>query len=514
MKIFLIKTILLGSVMIGLCCAKNSENTDGRVSVAVVGAGIAGLTAAYYLEKAGVDVCVYEARNRVGGRILTAIINGSVTELGGYNIADGGEALHLRALASELEISFENEKYFLGANFFNGEKLVPFSELCRVPDVAQADLYEHLKKIASQSKSMKDVVGQLFEEGSDSYRLLRMRLMGYEGAALEDLSSNYVETLYYMLQGGVAAAHKFDEEKQSIDRVFIKTGNATLPVKIAEKLGDRVNLGCELISIDRDDTNRYVLKFKNEKVVKADYVVLAIPPSIYSKISFSEDVIPTDRLAEISSIKLGENAKIVMPFDVEKLKTDFTVNDTTLVCHAGADNLLLAYQCGEKSFFDKQSFNGFDFDGKVLLEQATQGSVVIPTRAVCAKDEQFASYEDVIVGKSWPADPYACGSYAYVSPGQENYFLTSAESFDKGLYEKFDRIAGLGDHVFAFASHGKIYFAGEHASILREVPGTMEAACESGVRIALAIQSLFDWEIRFNKSLSERRCVCLLGEAR
>lgn len=33
----------------------------------------------------------------------------------------------------------------------------------------------------------------------------------------------------------------------------------------------------------------------------------------------------------------------------------------------------------------------------------------------------------------------------------------------------------------------QIYFAGEHSSILSEVPGTMEAACESGERVARAI---------------------------
>lgn len=32
-----------------------------------------------------------------------------------------------------------------------------------------------------------------------------------------------------------------------------------------------------------------------------------------------------------------------------------------------------------------------------------------------------------------------------------------------------------------------LYFAGEHATILLDVPGTMEAACESGERVAQAI---------------------------
>lgn len=44
--------------------------------VAVVGAGLAGLTAAIYLQRNGADVTVYEASDRVGGRVTTDLIDG------------------------------------------------------------------------------------------------------------------------------------------------------------------------------------------------------------------------------------------------------------------------------------------------------------------------------------------------------------------------------------------------------------------------------------------------------
>ena len=55
----------------------------GRKSVAVLGGGIAGLTAAYELGKAGYTVTVLEARNRPGGRNWTVRGGTSETDLKG-----------------------------------------------------------------------------------------------------------------------------------------------------------------------------------------------------------------------------------------------------------------------------------------------------------------------------------------------------------------------------------------------------------------------------------------------
>lgn len=58
--------------------------------IAVVGAGFAGLWAAWYLQRCGAEVTVYEATNRVGGRVLTDhnFISGKVTEAGAELIGE------------------------------------------------------------------------------------------------------------------------------------------------------------------------------------------------------------------------------------------------------------------------------------------------------------------------------------------------------------------------------------------------------------------------------------------
>jgi len=50
--------------------------------VAIVGAGIAGLAAAYELAKAGAYVVLYEKDDYVGGHAKTVVVNGVDLELG------------------------------------------------------------------------------------------------------------------------------------------------------------------------------------------------------------------------------------------------------------------------------------------------------------------------------------------------------------------------------------------------------------------------------------------------
>ena len=84
-----------------------TENGSGRRSVAVVGGGVSGLSAAFLLRSAGLDVTVLEGSPRLGGKL-------AVSEVGGIAVDSGAEALLARrpegtGLIGELGLSGQLE---------------------------------------------------------------------------------------------------------------------------------------------------------------------------------------------------------------------------------------------------------------------------------------------------------------------------------------------------------------------------------------------------------------------
>src|ERR671921_1949513 len=75
---------------------------DMAVDVVIVGAGLAGLTAARELERSGAAVIVLEAQDRVGGRTMAGRVAGTTVEMGGQ--WTGPDQRRIGALARDLGV--------------------------------------------------------------------------------------------------------------------------------------------------------------------------------------------------------------------------------------------------------------------------------------------------------------------------------------------------------------------------------------------------------------------------
>ena len=84
-----------------------ASGSEADVDVAVVGAGLSGLTAARELRRSGASVVVLEARDRVGGKMHTVSIDGCAVDLGAHWV--GPTQRRVLALADELGIAVEKQ---------------------------------------------------------------------------------------------------------------------------------------------------------------------------------------------------------------------------------------------------------------------------------------------------------------------------------------------------------------------------------------------------------------------
>lgn len=443
-------------------------------TVVVVGAGLAGLTTAYRLKQKGIEVQVYEARSRVGGRVFSAKIGDDEVELGGQNITDGGDAENLRRLIDEFQLELKVNRYHHDYHYFNGEEFLS-KHLLIDKKFTHEDLKIQLAQVVQRSHNMKDVLDGLLKEEDPLYRATSVTLAAYEGAPPEKLSTLYANTLYHMLLGGICSVHpSVEQEENCIDIVSIKGGNALLPEELARLLGERVHLNMPLVAVSKGSEGAYELVFQNGQRVKADIVVLAIPCSVYQDIVFEGNLIPEKKLESIKSVQYGTNAKILIPFPKPPERKGGFINDR-ICCFFGNSKVLSLIYTGDAARFSEDTILEAYLREQPMLEKGFKDLYSSFSYPAFARDEFLVSYEGSI-GYSWPNDPYAKGSYSYIAPGQE--VLLAATHSENG--EKVRTLFAPIDNT--------LFFAGEHATILAEVPGTMEAACESGERTARMIE--------------------------
>jgi monoamine oxidase len=270
-----------------------------EADVIVVGAGLAGLTAARQLVAAGRSVLVVEARDRVGGRTVNASIGaGKVTEMGGQWVGPGQD--RVLALARELGIETFPTHH-------QGQNLLDLAGKLRrykgtIPRVAPHVLFDISRIRRKLRRAVREVPADApwtapKAQELDSQSLagwIRKRTRTKKARALLEIATGTVtgaetaqlSTLWML--ACVSSAGSFDalidvEGGAQQDRLV--GGSQLLSQRLAEELGDAVVVSAPVRGIAQDGAGLDVEA--DGFAARAHRVIVAIPPPLAARIAFA-----------------------------------------------------------------------------------------------------------------------------------------------------------------------------------------------------------------------------------
>ncbi|GAB7068079.1 FAD-dependent oxidoreductase [Mycolicibacterium hodleri] len=268
--------------------------------VVVVGAGLAGLTAAVDLAAAGADVTVLEARGRLGGRMHGVPVSETV-------VADGGAA-YLGVQHTELLAMLDEHRLDLASTDMVGDSTFLVTErrsttASRVPPldaVALGGLFDHLEDLvgdvrpdapwqsprAEHLDRLTAAQWLVDEIGHDDARTFFPLFVGEMMAAAPAAISALHMAFYLRSGGGIRYLNAF---RGGAQQWRVDGGAHLLCEALGRRLGDRIRLSHAVSAVDQDGDDVVVHGTSvgdQAFECRADRVVMAIPPLLAQQIHF------------------------------------------------------------------------------------------------------------------------------------------------------------------------------------------------------------------------------------
>ncbi len=403
-----------------------------KMDAIIVGAGIAGLTAGNALQKAGYEVLVLEARNRVGGRLLShEIVPGVVIDLGGQWLGPTQERAY--QLAQSLGVALFST-YTEGASLaiLNGKRqeykgvvpnlglrtLLEFGSAVKRLDAMARQVPLEAPWNAPRAHEWDSITFATWVERTMRTPLARfsMKLFAEAVYAAEPTDFSFLHALFYLHSGG--GFERLVSTRGGAQQDRFVHGAQSLTVGLAQQLGERVRLNSPVRMIEQaSDRVRVVCQAtpdSPQQVYEARAVVVAIPPTLAGRIEYLPPLPPardqlTQRVPQGSVIKCF--AVYDRPFWREQGLNGFVTSDVPPV-HLVFDNsppdgsvgILLGFIEGEHARQMSQ------------LSTEARREVVLTNFALYFGER--ARTPELYLDHDWSAEVWTRGCYgAHIPPG-------------------------------------------------------------------------------------------------
>ena len=447
-----------GVLLISDSMTFGAQKAGGRV--VVIGAGFSGLAAAHELTKAGYDVTIVEARNRVGGRVISFsdLVPGKMVEGGGELIGVNHPTWQGYAKQFKLPLLEVGEEDLEFPIVLNGKRLTSDESeaLWEEMEKAFAPLMADAAKVDADRPWTSPNAEALDKRSiADWIQGLSVSATCKAGLDALTMADNGVVTNWQSYLGNLAMWKGGGLEKYWTDSETHRCagGNQQLATKLVAAIGAaKVMTRTPVRKVTVTDKGAQVA-LATGKVLEADHVILTAPPSTWNRIAF-EPALPQTLMPQ-----MGSNVKFLLgltgPFWrkaelAPDLLSDGPVNMTWHATEGqkGAGEAMVCFSGGTSSEICR------DWGPRRTENYLAELSKV------------YKGVRGAYTGKSrfmdWPGDAWSKASYSFPAPGQ-------VTSQGPTLYN------GI----------GRLHFAGEYSSYA--FMGFMEGALNSGAALAKRI---------------------------
>jgi len=400
----------------------NQHRTD--TEVAIVGAGYAGLSAAQVLTDAGVEVCVLEARDRVGGRVHTETrADGLVIDHGGQWIGrtqyrlnaltrrhgvptfltyDEGDNLSVRGdTLGKYKGPIPNDRPDLAA-----DEITALLEL----DLMSMQVSTEAPWDAPEAEEWDSITAHSWIrdniENPEAQHGMKLLVEAVFSSEPRDLS--LLHLLFYLRSGG--GSTKLLTVAGGAQESRFSGGAQSVANRIAAALGDQVRLNSPVVDVAYDDAGVTVSGADFE--VRAKRAVIAVPPPLAAKVNWSPGL-PADHRQIFQRVPMGCVIKLHAVYDRPFWRDE------------GLSGQVVADSGSVKVVFDNSPDDashgvvlGFiEGDDARLWAGATPDERREETvRAFTKFFGPKAAKPEAFFEKSWAAEQYSLGCYAGVFP--------------------------------------------------------------------------------------------------